>query len=100
MPRAKLLLEPLPPALRWLTLIAGSTLIAAALMGVQLPRPLLYGAQAVIGCMIARALTPEILAVFVQRWPIFIGVIAAVVGVASLIGAAMTRWRILPGTTA
>jgi uncharacterized protein len=124
MPRAKLPLETLPPSVRWLLLIAGSTLIAGALMavrlpaalllgpmlaaialeaaggGVHLPRALLYGAQAVIGCMIARALTPEILAVFAQRWPIFLGVIAAVVGAASLIGAAMTRWRILPGTTA
>jgi membrane AbrB-like protein len=124
MPRAKLLLEPLPPLLRWLALIAGSMLVAAALMavrlpaafllgpmlaaialeagggGVHLPRALLYVAQAVIGCMIARALTPEILAVFEQHWPIFLGVIAAVVGAASLIGAVMTRWRILPGTTA
>ena len=124
MPRGKLPLESLPPALRWPLLIAGSLLVAAALMqarlpaalllgpmlaaialeaaggGVHLPRALLYVAQAVIGCMIARALTPEILAVFAQRWPIFLGVIAAVIVAASIIGAAMTRWRILPGTTA
>lgn len=124
MPRAKLPLESLPPPLRWLLLTVGSMLVAAVLMeirlpaafllgpmlaaialeagggGVHLPRALLYGAQAVIGCMIARALTPEILVVFEQRWPIFIGVIAAVIGTASLIGGAMTRWRILPGTTA
>jgi len=124
MPRAKLPLERLPPPWRWLLLIAASMLVAAVFMavrlpaalllgpmiaaialeagggGVHLPRPLLYFAQAVIGCMIARALTPQILAVFAQRWPIFLGVIGAVIVAASLIGAAMTRWRILPGTTA
>lgn len=124
MPHPRLPLDPLTPALRWLTLLAGSVLCAALLMwarlpaaillgpmiaaialealggGVHLPRVPLYAAQAVIGCLIARALTPAILAVFVQRWPIFLGVIAAVIAAASLIGAAMTRWRILPGTTA
>ncbi len=35
-------------------------------------RPLLYVSQTVIGCMIARALTPEILAIFAQRWPILL----------------------------
>ncbi|HEV2284612.1 MAG TPA: AbrB family transcriptional regulator, partial [Steroidobacteraceae bacterium] len=124
MPDPRLPLDPLTPALRWLVLIAGSTLCAALLMwvrlpaaillgpmiaaialeglgaGVHLPRAPLYAAQAVIGCMIARALTPGILAVFIARWPVFLGVIAAVIAAASLIGAAMTRWRVLPGTTA
>jgi membrane AbrB-like protein len=68
--------------------------------GIRLPRSLLYVSQAVIGCMIARALTPEILGIFAHRWPIFLGVIVAVVAVASAIGAAMSRWRVLPGTTA
>lgn len=124
MPRPNPPLEPLPQALRWLLLIAGSLLFAGLLMrvhlpaalllgpmlaaivleagggGVRLPRTLLYVAQAVIGCMIARALTPEILTIFAQRWPIFLGVILAVVAAASVIGGAMSRGSVLPGTTA
>jgi len=123
-PRPPLLLEALPQPLRWLVLLGGSLLLAALLVlvrlpaamllgpmmaaiaveagggGIRLPRSLLYVSQAVIGCMIARALTPEILRIFAHRWPIFLGVIAAVVAAASVIGAAMSRWRVLPGTTA
>jgi uncharacterized protein len=123
-PRERLLLDALPQPLRWLVLLGGSLLLAALLMlarlpaamllgpmmaaiaveagggGIRLPRSLLYVSQAVIGCMIARALTPEILGIFAHRWPIFLGVILAVVAAASVIGAAMSRWRVLPGTTA
>jgi len=124
MARTNLPLEPLPPVLRWLILLAGSVLLSALLMlvglpaalllgpmiaaiaveagggAIRLPRALLYVCQAVIGCMIARALTPAILGIFAQRWPILLGVIIAVVAAASVIGAAMSRARVLPGTTA
>ena len=68
--------------------------------GIRLPRALLYVCQAVIGCMIARALTPEILGIFTERWPLLLGVVFAVVAAASVIGGAMSRWQVLPGTTA
>jgi len=123
-PRNPLFLDAFPQPLRWLVLLGGSLLLAALLMlvrlpaamllgpmlaaiaveagggGIRLPRSLLYVSQAVIGCMIARALTPEILRIFAHRWPILLGVILAVVAAASVIGAVMSRWRVLPGTTA
>ncbi|HXZ60044.1 MAG TPA: AbrB family transcriptional regulator [Steroidobacteraceae bacterium] len=118
------LLDALPHPLRWLVLLGGSLLLSGLLMlvrlpaalllgpmiaaiaveagggAIRLPRAALYVGQAVIGCMIARALTPEILAIFARRWPLFLGVIAAVVAAASVIGGAMSRARVLPGTTA
>jgi uncharacterized protein len=105
-PREPLPLDALSSPLRWLVLLGGSALLSALLMGVRLPAALLLGpmiaaitveagggairlprvalyvSQAVIGCMIARALTPDILAIFAQRWPIFLGVIVAVVAAA------------------
>lgn len=124
MPRESLPLDALTSPLRWLVLLGGSALLSALLMGIRLPaalllgpmiaaiaveagggairlpRVVLYGSQALIGCMIARVLTPDILTIFAQRWPIFLGVIVAVVAAAGVIGAAMSRWRVLPGTTA
>ncbi len=121
---AQPLLGSLPQALRWLVLVAGSVLLAALLMrvrlpaalllgpmlaaialeaaggNIRLPRTLLYVSQAMIGCMVARVLTPEILAIFAQRWPLLLAVIVAVVAAAGAIGGAMSRWRVLPGTTA
>jgi uncharacterized protein len=118
------LLDRLPRALRWLLLVLGSALLAALLMlvrlpaalllgpmlaaialeaaggGIRLPRTLLYVSQAVIGCMVARVMTPEILGIFAQRWPILLGVIVAVVAAAGVIGGVMSRWQVLPGTTA
>src|SRR5262249_25160662 len=85
-------------------MLLGPMLAAIALEvvggGIRLPRALLYVGQAVIGCMIARALMPDILIIFAHRWPILLRVIAAVVAAASVIGGAMSRWRVLPGTTA
>jgi len=118
------LLSSLPHSAHWAVLLAGSLALSLALQFVQLPaalllgpmiaaiaveiqggdirvpRALLYGCQAVIGCMIARALTPDILVSFLGRWPLFLGVVSSVVVASSLIGWTMSRWHILPGTTA
>jgi uncharacterized protein len=123
-PRESLPLDALSSPLRWLVLLGGSALLSALLVvirlpaalllgpmiaaiaveagggAIRLPRAVLYVSQAVIGCMIARALTPDIFAIFAQRWPIFLGVIVTVVAAAGVIGAVMSRWRVLPGTTA
>lgn len=96
---ALLLLVKLPAALLLGPMIAAIAVEAGG-GDIRLPRALLYVCQAVIGCMIARVLTPAILGIFAQRWPLFLGVIAAVVAAAAAIGGAMSRRRILPGTTA
>lgn len=67
---------------------------------IRAPRIFLYACQAVIGCMIARALNADILESFLARWPLFLAVVVSVIAVAALIGWLMSRWRILPGTTA
>jgi membrane AbrB-like protein len=114
----------LAPAAQWALLLAGSAAISLALEWLAVPaalllgpmvagialringgairvaRPLYYAAQAVLGCLIARAITPTIVVAFLKDGPLFLAAIAAVIAASSLIGWAMSRWGVLPGSTA
>jgi len=114
----------LPRAMRWGLLIGASALLAAGLSAVHLPAALLLGpmiagilvginggairapriaylcAQAIIGCMIARTFTPSILTSVARGWALFLPVVLTTMAAASLLGWLMSRWRLLPGTTA
>lgn len=68
--------------------------------GIRLARPFFIGAQALIGCQIAAALSPDIFSVFAGSWPVFAGAVLLTVVASSLLGWLISRWRILPGTTA
>ena len=112
------------PALRWASLIVLSLAFVSLLELVRLPAALLLGpmvaaivlavgggalrlpqqpavaAQAVLGCMIARAIPPSILADVARDWPLFLGGIGSVIVASSALGYLLTRWRVLPGTAA
>lgn len=114
----------LPRRLQWVALLAVSVvlvvplelmgfpaalllgpMIAAIIMGVsdaqvRVARPLFILAQAVIGCMMARALPPEIFTELVADWPIYVLGIGSVVAVAAGLGILLARLKVLPGTTA
>jgi membrane AbrB-like protein len=109
---------------RWALLILASLLVSTALEALHLPAALLLGpliaavamavaramprvpvpafllAQAVIGCMIARAIPASTLPEIVRDWPIFLAGIVSVLAASSLVGWVLMRWQILPGTTA
>lgn len=117
-------LSKLPVFARWGILIALSVLFAAVLTWARLPAALLLGAmlagiltenagagilvpqlpfrfaQAVVGCMIARVLTSAILHSFLQQWPLFLGLSLAVILASCLLGWTISKFRILPDTTA
>ncbi|OQM74495.1 AbrB family transcriptional regulator [Manganibacter manganicus] len=67
---------------------------------VRVPRPLFNAAQAVIGCLIADSVSPDIFGTFRAEWPLFLGCVLATIAASSLLGWLISRWRILPGTTA
>jgi membrane AbrB-like protein len=67
---------------------------------VRLPNSLFALAQAVVGCLIARSFTPALFHVVVQRLGLFIGVTLSVLLVATTLGLALARLRVLPGSTA
>ncbi len=80
-------------------------LVVAALMQaagapVKVPRALLVAAQAIIGCLVARAITPSIVDGFASHWPVFLGVVGLSLTASVTIGWTMSRFRIVPGTTA
>jgi membrane AbrB-like protein len=114
----------LPGAARWALLVVLSVAFAAALEGarlpaarllgpmiagmviganggaVRIPRLAYLGAQAVVGCLIAGAISFDIVNAFARSWPLYVGVVLAVIGASSALGWLMSRWRVLPGTTA
>jgi membrane AbrB-like protein len=66
----------------------------------RVPRLPYYAAQAVLGCMIARVITPVIVETFLKDWPLLIGVMLVAVVASSFLGWGLGRLGILPGTTA
>jgi len=89
----------LPAALLLGPMIA-AIIVAAAEGSLRVSRLPFVAAQAVIGCMIARSITPEIIGTMVQDWPLFLTAVFSVIAASSVIGLLLTRWRVLPGTTA
>jgi membrane AbrB-like protein len=89
----------LPAALLLAPMLAG-ILFSAAGGAIGVPGFLYAGAQGVVGVMIARSLPLSNLTEAARDWPVFIGGVAFTVVVAALLGWLLTRWRVLPGTTA
>lgn len=109
---------------QWLLLVALSALCAGMIEALGLPAAFLIGpmlaaaafgtngatarvpelsftaAQGVVGCLIAGAIEPQMLFSFLERWPLFLGVVAATLLASGLLGAMVSRWGSLPGTTA
>ena len=80
-------------------------MLAAILAGtngatVRVPRPVFASAQALVGCLVAASISADIFSVFYEEWPLFLVVVLATLAASSLLGWLISRWRILPGTTA
>ena len=112
------------PALQWLLILAVSLLFAGALEAAALPAALLIGpmmvgivagangatvrvpgpafagAQSIVGFLVAASISPGIIPTFVAEWPLFLGAVTATLLASSVLGWLISRWRILPGTTA
>src|SRR5277367_4374980 len=113
-----------PPALQWGALLSASLICVAAFELMRLPAALLLGAigaailvswfegrvrippwgfvvaQGFVGCLVARAITPDIVVTIFRRWPMFLALIGAVIFFAAALDYVLTRLRVLPGTTA
>ena len=113
-----------PVATRWLALIVLTALMAGVLAavrlsaapligamaaaiiltafdaGVRVPQFFFVAAQAIVGVMIARVMVASIFHEMSRDWPLFLGAGFAVIAAACGLGMLLTRWRVLPGTTA
>ena len=76
--------------------------VALALQGatVRVPRPCFFAAQALIGCLVAHAITGSIVATVVADWPVMLLTVATTIVAGGLVGWGLTRFAVLPGTTA
>ncbi|WP_130619148.1 AbrB family transcriptional regulator [Dyella amyloliquefaciens] len=117
-------LRALGPVPVWTLLLLLSTALAGALLALHLTAALLIGpmaaaivlaaldarievgnvafmgAQALVGCMIARSFSPALLHEAAREWPLFLVGVASVIGVAVALGWVLAKRRVLPGTTA
>lgn len=87
-----------PAALLVGPMLAG---VIAGMNGVSIrpPRWSTAAAQAVVGCLIAGSISPAFFTAFAGIWHLTIGVVLATLAASSVLGWAISRWRILPGTT-
>lgn len=87
---AALLVAPMLAAI-WVAVNDGTPRVATAPF---------VAAQGVIGCMIGHTIPLSVLDDLAAHWPLFVFGIAGVIAAASLIGLALARRGVLPGTTA
>jgi membrane AbrB-like protein len=86
-----------PGALMLGPLVAGM-IVAIYLPGARIPRRLPIVAQAVLGCVIARVMSPELLAQFLPHWPLIVVMnLLMIFGIFAL-GVGATWLRLFPGT--
>ena len=112
------------PALQWAILLVLTVCLVALLELASLPAAVLLGAmaatillalhdgrvvvpkqpyllsQALIGCLVARSISPDTLSTILRQWPTFLFCVVAVIVFSTGLGALLARYRVLPGTTA
>jgi|UniRef100_Q11GX1 membrane AbrB-like protein len=117
-------LEKMTPARQWLLLILLSVGLACVLKLLQFPAAALLGpmfsaavlgingasirvpslpfvaSQGVIGILIAMAIEPAVLVGLADKWPLVLVVVVSTVLASSFLGWMISRWGILPGSTA
>jgi uncharacterized protein len=89
----------LPAALLLGPMIAG-ILVGSNGGTISAPRLPVFAAQAIVGCLVARSITSEIVLSFLNDWPLFLSIIVSIVAASGAFGWLLTRWKVLPGTTA
>jgi len=113
-----------PAALQWGALLGASLVLVLLLELMRLPAALLLGAmgaamllawfegrvkipawsfviaQGIVGCLVARSISPDILAEMVREWPMFLTSVGAVILFSTALGYGLARSKALPGTTA
>lgn len=75
-------------------------LFGVAGAGLGLPRQAFWCSQAVIGCQVAHAVTGAVLLSILADWPAMLGVVAATLLAAALVGWGLARFGSLTGPTA
>jgi membrane AbrB-like protein len=113
-----------PAPLQWCALLGASLVLISILELLGLPAALLLGsigaaillawfegrvkipawsfiaAQGVVGCLVARSISPDIVLEMLRQWPMFVICVGMVLVFATALGFLLARFKVLPGTTA
>jgi membrane AbrB-like protein len=87
------------PAAFFLGPMASAVIVGVNGGSVRVPRIVLTGSQAIMGCFIAGTITPGILHSFFEDWPVFLSVVFAILAASSVLGWTMSKSGVLPATT-
>jgi len=88
------------PASLFMGPMAAGILLGASGFQYSITLPFTLGAQGIVGCMLAASISFGALGPLLKSWPLFAGVVVVILVASSAVGLMMTRWQILPGTTA
>jgi membrane AbrB-like protein len=88
------------PAAQLLGPMAAGIIVESRGGTLRMPSGPINFSQAVIGCLIARSFTPDIFSMFGRQWPLFLSVVAITLIASAALGWAISKLRILQGTTA
>jgi membrane AbrB-like protein len=123
-PRRAALFEAMPWGGQCALLLAGSLLLAALFAVARLPAALLLGpmiaaiilgsngaclsvprravfaSQTIVGCLIARSITGDIVHAFLRDWPLLLATVLVIIATSGVLGWLISRWQVLPGSTA
>lgn len=80
--------------------IVVSASMASTTTSIQVPKAPFYVAQALIGCMIAQIIPLSIFAEIRHDWLLFLCSVLSVLLASCTLGYLLTRWQVLPGSTA
>src|SRR5215468_11411317 len=97
---AALLLWLHAPAALMLGPLVAAIIVASNGGKVRMPLTPFVLAQGIVGCLIAKMVPLSIVGDVLRHWFLFSVGVLAVVAISTLIGWLMTRWQVLPGTTA
>jgi membrane AbrB-like protein len=80
--------------------LCAAILVTVTGVKLRLPRSAFLGAQGIIGCMIARGVSPPIDLAMFTRWPLLLATVLAIITASSILGWLLARRGVLPGAVA
>jgi uncharacterized protein len=89
----------LPAALLLGPMIAG-IILGSNGARLSLPRRAVFASQTIVGCLIARSITGDIVHAFLRDWPLLLATVLTIIATSGVLGWLISRWEVLPGSTA
>jgi uncharacterized protein len=89
----------LPAALLLGPMLAG-IMLGSNGASIGVPRPAVFAAQTIVGCLIARSITGDIVRAFLKDWPLLLATVLTIIATSGGLGWVISRSKLLPGTTA